>query len=163
MTDFTIRPVAGRVPRAVALVIDGPRVLLIKRYLRRETVGECAMCEGTGVTGPRCPGHHYAVLPGGHVEVGESAEAAARRELEEETGLRATIRRLVYEGLHNGRPAYYFEMADVTGEPVLSGPEAAENGPRNSFELRWAGADEFGPLNLHPADIRPVVAGLLRR
>lgn len=121
------------------------------------------MCEGAGVTGPRCPGHHYAVLPGGHVEVGESAEAAARRELEEETGLRATIRRLVYEGLHNGRPAYYFEMADVTGEPVLSGPEAAENGPRNSFELRWAGADEFGPLNLHPADIRPVVAGLLRR
>jgi 8-oxo-dGTP pyrophosphatase MutT (NUDIX family) len=153
----------GRVPRAAAVVTDGPRVLLIKRFLRRAAPADCAMCEGTGVTGPVCPGHHYAVLPGGHVEPGESAEQTAVRELEEETGLRATIGRLVHEGLHNGRPATYFLMAGVRGEPVLSGPEAEENGPDNSFELLWAAADRFDALHLYPTDIRAVVTELLGR
>lgn len=153
----------GRVPRAAAVVTDGTRVLLIKRYLRRDSPAGCAMCEGTGVTGPECPGHHYAVLPGGHVEPGESPGETALRELEEETGLRATIERLVHEGLHNGRPATYFLMSEVRGEPVLSGPEAEENAPGNSFELLWATADRFEALNLYPTDIRAVVAELLGR
>ena len=41
-------------------------------------------------------------------------------------------------------------MADVEGMPVLSGPEAVENGPNNSYELLWATADRFEALNLHP-------------
>jgi hypothetical protein len=53
-------------------------------------------------------------------------------------------------------------MAGVTGVPVLSGPEAVDNGPDNSFELLWATTDEFEALNLHPADIRAVLADLLR-
>jgi ADP-ribose pyrophosphatase YjhB (NUDIX family) len=172
--------VTGRVPRAVAVVIDGSRVLLIKRYLRRESSDDCAMCEAGaprlrhgdpqagggalragGGSETECPGHRYAVLPGGHVEAGETYEEAALRELHEETGLRATIGRPVYTGRHNGRPATYFLMTEVGGVPVLSGPEAEEDGPDNSFELRWASADQFEALNLHPADIRPVLADLL--
>lgn len=57
--------------------------------------------------------------------------------------------------------AFYFLMADVTGVPVLSGPEAEENGPDNSFELLWVTADQFEELNLHPADVRSVLADLL--
>jgi len=119
------------------------------------------MCEDSGWAGPQCPGHRYAVLPGGHVEDGETADAAAVRELEEETGLRATIDRQLWAGRHNGRPARYFLMADVAGVPVLSGPEAAANNPENSFELLWATADQFEALNLHPADIRTILADLL--
>lgn len=150
-----------RIPRAVAVVIDGPRALVIKRFLKRAGSAECAMCEDAGVRGPACPGHHYAVLPGGHVEDGESAEAAALRELEEETTLRARIDRVVWTGHHNGRPATYYLMADVRGTPVLSGPEAAAHGPDDSFELLWAAPDAFAALNLHPADIRAPLTRLL--
>jgi hypothetical protein len=52
-------------------------------------------------------------------------------------------------------------VAGVTGMPALSGPEAVENSPDNSFELLWATADQFEELNLHPADVRAMLAELL--
>jgi ADP-ribose pyrophosphatase YjhB (NUDIX family) len=150
------------IPRAVAIVIDGPRALVIKRYLRHKDVGDCVMCEAAGWAGPDCPGHHYAVLPGGHVEEGESAEAAALRELAEETTLTARIDRLLWTSKHNGRPASYFLVADVAGVPVLSGDEAKAHNPEDSYELIWAEADEFDELGLYPADVRAPLAELLQ-
>lgn len=150
------------IPRAVAVVVDGPRVLIIKRFLRQARSEGCAMCDAAGGRGPMCPGHHYAVLPGGHVEEGESAETAALRELTEETTLEGRIDRLLWTGRHNRRPASYFLLAEVKGTPVLSGSEAESHGPDNSFELMWVTADEFDELNLHPADIREPLAALLR-
>ncbi|WP_392667086.1 NUDIX domain-containing protein [Streptomyces sp. LN785] len=148
-------------PRAVAVVIDGPRALIIKRFLKHDSAAACVMCDDSGWTGPACPGHHYAVLPGGGVEGGETAEEAALRELNEETTLNARINRLAWTGRHNGRPASYFLMADVSGTPVLSGDEAQAHGPNDSFELMWATAEEFERLNLHPSDIRIPLARLL--
>ncbi|MEV0227953.1 NUDIX domain-containing protein [Nonomuraea sp. NPDC050786] len=150
------------IPRAVAVVIDGNRVLVIKRFLRRSPGATCAMCDAAGWQGAQCPGHHYAVLPGGHVEDGESSESAAVRELHEETTLTGKIDRLLFAGSHNGRPAFYFLMRDVNGVPSLSGEEAVEHGPDNSFELRWATTVEFEQLNLYPADVRGPLAELLR-
>ena len=43
-------------------------------------------------------------------------------------------RLLLWTGQRNGRPASYYLVADVRGTPVLSGPEALDHGPRNSFD-----------------------------
>jgi ADP-ribose pyrophosphatase YjhB (NUDIX family) len=132
--------------------------LVIKRYLRLGAAAECAMCRGGDLAGPECAGHDYAVLPGGHVEEGETAEVAAVRELAEETTLTACVDRLLWTSTHNGRPASYFLMTDVAGTPNLSGPEAEAHNPSNSYELLWAAPGDFAELGLYPADVRSRLA-----
>ncbi|RYU13131.1 NUDIX domain-containing protein [Nocardioides iriomotensis] len=106
-------------------------------------------------------GEDYAVLPGGGVDEGESQEAAAVRELLEETTLRGSVAGVLLSGTHNGRPATYFLLADVTGEPVLSGPEADAQAEDNRFELVWAAAADLERLGLHPPHLRDDLPRLL--
>jgi len=127
-------------PRGVAVVLDGERVLVVKRHLR---------------------GRDYAVLPGGGIEAGETAEQTAIRELHEETTLRARVDRRLWHIDHGDREATYFLMRDVHGVPQLSGDEAEEHSPDNSFVLTWAVADDLAGLNLYPTDIRERLAQLM--
>lgn len=149
------------IARGVAVVVDGPRVLIMKRFRRHASAAQCDVCVLRGVAGPACPGHHYAVLPGGHVEQGESHEQTALRELREETSLEGRIERLLWTGLHGDRPASYFLITDLVGTAVLSGEDAEASCPDNHRELAWVTADEFERLNLRPEEIRPSLAEFL--
>jgi 8-oxo-dGTP diphosphatase len=127
-------------PRAVAVVRRGQELLVVKR--RRD-------------------GRDYAVLPGGSVEPGEGFEQAVVRELWEETTLQARVDFELLAAEHDGREARYFLMTDVEGTPELSGPELDAHGPGNSFELLWAGVDDFEPLGLQPDHLRTDLPRLL--
>ena len=65
------------------------------------------------------PRRGYWSLPGGYVELGESAEEAVTREAREELGVDVRIDRLL--GLHSGAPSAVavalYEGAIVAGEP----------------------------------------------
>lgn len=128
-------------PRGVAVVLDGERVLVIKR---------------------RRKGLEYAVLPGGGVEAGESAADATLRELHEETSLTARIGSLLWHRSDDAREATYFLMSYVRGAPMLSGDEAREHSLDNSFVLTWSTAEELDTLKLQPKAIRPLLTALMR-
>jgi ADP-ribose pyrophosphatase YjhB (NUDIX family) len=84
------------------------------------------------------PGRGKWGIPGGFLELGESAQEGARREVEEETRLRIEVGRLVgmYSRPHAGIVVVVFE-ADVVGgspEPAAETSEVRDFGPD---EIPW--------------------------
>ena len=87
-------------------------------------------------------------LPKGKLRLGESWEAAALREVEEETGLRCELGELVGSTCYGLKEVRYFSMT-CAGEPQ------AQN---EVDEVRWVALDEAAALLTYERD-----ADLLRR
>src|SRR4051812_47465929 len=85
-------------------------------------------------------GYPYAVLPGGGIEPGETAEEAAVRELAEECSLEGRVVRRLFDGDHGGRSASYVLIDAPEGEAVLGGPEAEAQAPDNHYQPLWVTA-----------------------
>jgi predicted acetyltransferase/ADP-ribose pyrophosphatase YjhB (NUDIX family) len=129
-------PLGGREPRGVAVVVRGHKLLVMGRVL---------------------DGFEYAVLPGGGIDPGETAEEAAVRELAEECTLNGTVVRTLFEGRHGGRAATYVLIDVPEGEPVLGGPEAEAQSPDDHYQPLWVTAAELPLLPLLPEGIGDLV------
>jgi 8-oxo-dGTP pyrophosphatase MutT (NUDIX family) len=130
----------AKLDRAVAVVVRNHQVLV---------VGRCR------------DGVSYAVLPGGGIEAGETAETAVARELQEETGLAGRIADLLWVRDDGGRRATYFWVDDVGGTPVLGGPERERSSSDNQYVLRWVGVEDLADLDLRPTEVAPLIRELL--
>ncbi|MFJ7591080.1 NUDIX domain-containing protein [Streptomyces sp. NPDC097617] len=73
---------------------------------------------GAGPAG-RHDGPEYWTLPGGGLEAGEEPEDAVRREVAEETGLRALDVRYAYDAPYPSGRTACFRVEVEPGEPVL--------------------------------------------
>ena len=122
------------------------------QHLPRVGVSTCVWRDGKVLLVERAkPPRGFWAFPGGHVEPGEGLEAAAARELQEETGLTARLMGLV--GLYDvirrdgaGLLTVHYVIACYWG---LAGPEDAM-AASDAAAVAWACPDELGGFALAP-------------
>jgi ADP-ribose pyrophosphatase YjhB (NUDIX family) len=123
--EYPPRPIVG-----IGVVVLRPGAVLLARRGRPPNAGAWS-------------------LPGGAQELGETAEAAARRELAEETGLAVGALLLAgnVDSIHrdsDGRVRYHYTIIDFCAR--WEGGDARAGGDVD--ELAWSGFDEFDRYEL---------------
>jgi 8-oxo-dGTP pyrophosphatase MutT (NUDIX family) len=95
----------------------------------------------------------YWSLPGGRLDLGESAQECCVRETLEETGLRTRIVRLIALNTDPARVVHYpdgniFQSFVICFEAEIVGGSLTESA--ESEEFRWCGPDEIDSIKLIP-------------
>ena len=114
-----------------AVILHDRKILLIHRFNERK---------------------EYYVLPGGHVEEGESEEHVLLREVEEETGLDAKINKKLWtlEKPSDKSKHHFFLVTKITGRLKLGCPEAKRNSEHNKYILEWHDLNKITDLRILP-------------
>lgn len=122
-TTFPDRP---RVAVGAVIFKDG-RVLLVRRG--------------------RSPARSQWAIPGGSVELGETLQEAAEREIHEETGIRIRAGEPVFvfdvvERDASGRIRFHYVIVDLEGRFLEGEPRPGDD----AVAVRWVGARELDRL-----------------
>ncbi|MBI9086154.1 MAG: HAD hydrolase-like protein [Desulfobacterales bacterium] len=129
-TEFPLTPR----PAVGAVVFHQARVLLVRRG--------------------KPPAAGVWAIPGGSVLLGETLQAAAEREIFEETGIRilAGDPVLAFDVLRteNGRVRFHYVIVDLSANYIDGEPRAGDD----ALEARWVSTDELTRLDVNPATRR---------
>jgi ADP-ribose pyrophosphatase len=93
------------------------------------------------------PAEDLWAIPGGSVEIGETLQAAAEREIREETGICIRAAEPIYtfdviERDKKGRIRFHYVIVDVSAEYVSGELKAGDD----AIDARWVSADEMNSL-----------------
>lgn len=109
----------------------------------------------------------YYTLPGGGIGVGESAEQALRRELEEETGIKiSSVRPVFMEAAGEPFGTQYVYLCDyLGGDPVLS-PDSIEAKinelGKNLYEPVWLSIEELSGTSFMSPNLKQAIVASIK-
>lgn len=121
--EYPDRPVVG----VGAVVIRDGKVLLVRRGI--------------------APSRGLWAIPGGAIELGETLQQAAEREILEETGVTIRAREPVYtfdffERAGDGRIRFHFVIVDVAADYIGGQVKGADD----ALDARWLAPADLDPL-----------------
>jgi ADP-ribose pyrophosphatase len=101
------------------------------------------------------PGEGSWAIPGGSVELGETLQQAAEREIWEETGIRIKAKEPVLtfdiiEKDERNRIRYHYVIVDLAADYIAGEPRAGDD----AAEARWVSRDEAGRLPMNESSRR---------
>lgn len=95
------------------------------------------------------PADNLWAIPGGRVEIGETLQEAAEREILEETGIAIRARVPVYtfdviDRDSRGRIRFHYVIVDLTADYIRGEPRAGDD----ASAARWISSDELATLEV---------------
>ena len=101
------------------------------------------------------PSEDLWAIPGGSVEIGETLQEAAEREILEETGIQIRASKPIYtfdviDRDAAGKVRFHYVIVDLAADYVQGEPSAGDD----ALEARWVSATEINGLAVSPATLK---------